>query len=218
MNITTLTVGQLQAKCYLVSDEEHNTIIIDPGDESEFISATILENKLKPQAILLTHGHYDHCLAAPELQLIFNIPIFLHPKDLFLYKNTHKSHSYWNKSKPKNTLSLPSTTQDLPSTLSFGGLNVQVLQSPGHTPGSTCFLVSSTTSDKNTNFVLFTGDTLFKNSTGTANHKYSSKTDLKKSLKYLISTINNLPRPHLIYPGHEDFGFSLPTQKISFSS
>src|SRR3989339_1304491 len=97
MEIICLKVGQMGTNCYLVSDEETGqTLIIDPGDEGDFISTTIIENKLTPVGIVLSHGHYDHCLAALELKLNFSIPIYLHQADLFLYQKAHKSHSYWS--------------------------------------------------------------------------------------------------------------------------
>ncbi|KKT64243.1 MAG: hypothetical protein UW58_C0049G0009 [Candidatus Collierbacteria bacterium GW2011_GWC2_44_30] len=98
MEIICLKVGSMGTNCYLVSDEKtKEAIIIDPGEEGDFISTNILENKLIPKAILLTHGHFDHCLAALELKLNFNIPIYLHQEDLFLYQKAHKSSSFWSK-------------------------------------------------------------------------------------------------------------------------
>jgi len=104
-----LTVGDLATNCYLVTDEgTGKTLIIDPGDEADFISTTLLEKRLIPKAIILTHGHYDHCLAVLELKLNFNLPIYLHEADLFLYQKAHTSASYWNpvgaapRGRPKN--------------------------------------------------------------------------------------------------------------------
>ena len=94
MEIKAISVGQLQTNCYLVWDEySQECFVIDPGDDADFITTEILNLKLKPQAILLTHGHYDHCLACLELKLNFDIPIYLDPKDNFLYQNASKSAS-----------------------------------------------------------------------------------------------------------------------------
>ena len=96
-----MTVGDLATNCYLVTDEgTGKTLIIDPGDEADFISTTLLEKRLIPKAIILTHGHYDHCLAVLELKLNFNLPIYLHEADLFLYQKAPKSASFWSPVSP----------------------------------------------------------------------------------------------------------------------
>lgn len=201
MQIKTLTVGQLQTNCYLLTDElSQQTLIIDPGDEADFITTTILENKLKPVAMVLTHGHYDHCLAVLELQLNFNIPIYLHQDDLFLYKKAHSSAKHFSNI---NIPALPAVKNFLEDkqTILFGESSLQVIHTPGHTPG-TCWCPP----DKN----LFAGDTLFTTGPGVADHSYSSKSDLQKSLHNLQSKIQDLKSTIYIYPGHEDWGFISP--------
>lgn len=208
MEIICLTVGDLATNCFLVTDEEtRETLIIDPADEGDFISTTLLENKLIPKAIILTHGHYDHCLAVLELKLNFNLPIYLHPKDLFLYKQAHLSAKHFSQlTIPK----LPPVDHfiDDKEEIRFGNSGLKVIHTPGHTPGSVCLLpicpANCDLSSENCNFIV-TGDTLFVNGVGSIDHAYSSKSDLKKSLSKLRSEIPNLSSS-LIYPGHEDFG------------
>lgn len=82
MRIQKFVVGELQANCYLVIDEiSDNCLIIDPGDEANLISENILRQNLKPVGIVATHGHFDHVMAANELQMAFNIPFYIHSKD-----------------------------------------------------------------------------------------------------------------------------------------
>lgn len=210
MEIICLTVGDLATNCYLVTDEEtRETLIIDPADEGDFISTTLLENKLVPKTIILTHGHYDHCLATLELKLNFDLPIYLHSKDLFLYEKAHFSAKHFSHlTIPK----LPQIDHFIVDgeEIQFGNSSLKVLHTPGHTPGSVCLvtpLLARVGSSRpiSGNPVLFTGDTIFVNGVGSTDHAYSSRPDLKKSLSKLRSEVPNL-RSSLIYPGHEDFG------------
>ncbi|MFH1840931.1 MAG: MBL fold metallo-hydrolase [Candidatus Shapirobacteria bacterium] len=89
MEIQKLVVGQLQTNCYLVWGEDKQAIIIDPGDDAEYLENTIRDAGLVPKIILATHGHYDHILAATELKLAYRIPFLIHQDDLpfvFRYK------------------------------------------------------------------------------------------------------------------------------------
>jgi glyoxylase-like metal-dependent hydrolase (beta-lactamase superfamily II) len=202
MKITPLTVGQMSTNCYLASDEATGqSLIIDPGDEGDFIGTTLLENKLIPVGIVLTHGHFDHCLAVIELKLSFNIPIYLHPKDLFLYQKAHSSAKHWS---PISTPKLPPIDKFLSEEeiIPFGRSSLKVIHTPGHTPGSICLLSPSNNREPTTNNspLLFTGDTLFAEGVGRTDLSYSSSGDLQKSLNKLFA----LPSDTLIYPGHEN--------------
>lgn len=204
MKVTPLTVGSLQTNCYLVSDDKNNCIIVDPGDEADYITETILTAKLKPQAILLTHGHYDHVLGCLELKLNFNIPICLHQKDQALYQKATRSYTLWTKYKSSENIKFQPPPIDFyladKQTLNFGNLQINIIHTPGHTPGSCSFLIQN---------ILFTGDTLFATGPGRAERSYSSKVDLQNSLDSLQSITCHLPNSPLIYPGHEEFGISL---------
>ena len=192
LTVKTLTVGDLAANCYLVSSSdggastdddssevETGCVIIDPGDDADFISETITNQKLKPLAIILTHGHFDHCLASLELKLNFNLPIYLHQEDLFLYRQADKSSSYWTGEKTFR-LPIPDNSLEDEQTLSLDGLVIKVIHTPGHTPGSVCFLVQDN---------LFTGDLLFEEGVGRTDFSYSDSHKLNASLNRL----KNLP-------------------------
>ncbi|NCP47162.1 hypothetical protein AUJ42_01340 [Candidatus Collierbacteria bacterium CG1_02_44_10] len=213
MKITPLIVGQMSTNCYLVSDEQtKQAIIIDPGEEGDFISTTILENKLVPMAIVLTHGHYDHCLAALELKLNFNPPIYLHRQDLFLYEKAHLSAARFSSiAIPK----LPPIDHFLVNNevITFGQSNLKVLHTPGHTPGSICLLSPTNNNEPKTDKVIFTGDTLFANGVGSTNHTYSSTSDLHQSLSKLKTINLEQTTSPLIYPGHENTPVSFPILK-----
>lgn len=203
MEIKCLRVGELQTNCYLVWDENtEDCYIIDPGDDADYITTEILQLKLKPLGILLTHGHYDHCLACLELKLNFNIPIFINPKDNFLYQNSDKSANHWSSTKAlKQPLPAP-----LPSKIILGEKTIEVIPTPGHTPGSVSFYSAPH---------LFVGDTVFESGVGRTDFSYSSSSDLKKSLAQIYS----YPEDTLLYPGHENSPVELNSlQEDSYTS
>jgi len=194
MNIIPLVVGSLSTNCYLIASGE-DCVIIDPGDDADFISTTILERKLHPQAILLTHGHFDHCLAALELKLNFNLPIYIHREDEFLYRSADKSASHWTGIKSFK-LPPPDFYLSDKQKLTFGDLSLDVIHTPGHTPGSVCF---------RTNNHLFTGDLLFAQGVGRTDFSYSDHKKLLSSLEKIKVLSDDL----LIYPGHEEYDIPL---------
>lgn len=176
----------MRENCYLFFDPQtRDCAIIDPGDEGDFITEEILRLQLKPVCIILTHGHFDHCLACLELKLNFNLPIYLNPQDVFLYQNAAKSAARFSSAPP---LKLP-PSQSLPNSLKIGSAMLTVIHTPGHTPGSVCLYSKPH---------LFSGDTLFADSVGAVDHAYSSAKDLQKSLK----TIRKLPSGTECFSGH----------------
>lgn len=204
MNIHRFTVGQLKTNCYfLICSRTNKGIIIDPGDEGDFLSEKILQLKLSSKFILLTHAHFDHCLAAEELRLNFKIPILIHKNDLFLVKNARQSASHWLSYLPgKEKILLPQKLQYIKAgqEIKFGQEKLKVIHTPGHTPGSVCF-------HHQQEKLLFSGDLLFKNGFGRTDFSYSSPTKLKNSLKKIYSLSSKVT----VYPGHgQEFqGFKL---------
>ncbi len=188
MKIEILPLGQLQTNCY-IAHCGGEAVIVDPADESEFIAEKIQRLNLKPLAILATHGHFDHILAAGELQMIFNVPFYIHPSDEFLLKEINKSANFWLKNKfnyplPKETIELKNGFR-----FKFGDCELKIMETSGHTPGSVCFLSDG---------VIFSGDTLFKNGVGRTDFSYSDKTQLEKSLEKIF----RLAPETTVYPGH----------------
>lgn len=208
MKIETLPLGQLQTNCYLVYDNGEG-LIIDPADEAEFIAEKIQRLKFKPKAIIATHGHFDHVLAAGELQMIFNIPFCIYQNDLFLLKQMNRSASHWlgypiNKPLPINIKFLKEN-----AIIKFGSFTLKVIETPGHTPGSISLFSNQlsanskkqkklTTENQPLRTVLFSGDTLFKNGIGRYDFPYSSKEKLDQSLQKIFK----LPKETIVYPGH----------------
>jgi hydroxyacylglutathione hydrolase len=192
--IERLNLGELSTNCYVCwCPDTLEAVIIDPADSGETITNAILERQLTPTAILLTHGHFDHVLALLELKLNFDPHTFLHALDFPLIKNAQKSAEHWLK-RSVDPIPLPSNQLEAGSVFHFGHCVLSVIETPGHTPGSVCF-VSETAPD---DVIIFTGDTLFKSGVGRTDFSYSSTTQLEKSLSHLCE----YPDMARCYPGH----------------
>ena len=193
LHVQALIVGQLQTNCYIVSDEETGEcLIIDPGDDASYIGEVVALEKLKPVAVLATHGHFDHVLSAFELQHIFDIPFYAHAKDEFLLSGMQKSAEHYLHIPIVEPPPNPSKEMQKNPSFRVGSSTFTVLETPGHTPGGVCFY-----SQKDQ--ICFTGDTVFAGGAiGDWRHAYSDKQALLLSVKKILS----LPNETILYPGH----------------
>ena len=189
MKYETLTVGEMATNCYIVWWEDKTAVIIDPGDEGVEIAQRINELGLKPTAVLLTHGHFDHVLGALDLKLIFNVPVMMDQKDNFLINRSEKTANYFLKrktNKPPVLRTSPLKKGDLRQ------FDLEIISTPGHTPGSVGYYFPKER-------WLFDGDVLFSAGfEGETEHQYSNKTEMAKSIKKILS----LPKGTLVLPGH----------------
>ena len=192
MEIIALPVGQLQANCYIVYDRESsNGVIIDPGDDADYIERIIADYKIIPGSIIATHGHFDHIMAVLELKLAYKIPFKINCKDKFLINNMSSSakHFIGIQSGPPPEIDVCLKDKD---TIKIGNQSLVVMETPGHTPGSICLYSKE-------NKALFTGDSLFADGgVGRTDFSYSKLDDLIKSLKKIFS----FPPNTQILPGH----------------
>lgn len=190
LKIHRLPVGQLQTNCYLVIDSG-KVLIIDPGDDADYIQRIISDLEVKPTQIIATHGHYDHILAAGELKLAYNIPYLMHKQDVFLLKRMKNSARHFSGISAGPTPKVDKYL-DQGDDLKIGNCKLKIIYTPGHTPGSVSLYSKK---DK----VLFVGDVIFAGGgIGRTDFAYSSLSDLKKSIKRLIK----LPASTVFYPGH----------------
>ncbi len=190
--ICTYSVGQLGTNAYLVCDDVTKaTVILDPGDDADFLQEEIDRLGCKPAAILLTHGHYDHFLGCDALRKRYGIPLWIHPADAPLLQDMRGNVSGLFFAKG-TVISAADRTFSDHEILEFGKLSLEVIHTPGHTPGSVCFLLSGQSEQ-----VLFSGDTLFCASVGRTDFPGGDTETLFRSLDrlYDLGTM-------LVYPGH----------------
>lgn len=188
--VERVTVGPLDTNSYVVFDSESREgVIIDAGGDSIKILSAISRHEVDVAGIYLTHGHFDHILAVSDLRRELNCRFYIHEQDQDILSQAPLD--------AERLLGLSIPTSPPPDGLiregdviRVGSLKLEVLHTPGHTPGSVCFVADG---------CVFTGDTLFAGSIG--------RTDLLGGdLENLISSILNklfmLPDDYMVYPGH----------------
>jgi len=200
--IECLAVGQLATNCWLYPLGKKEAAVIDPGAEADVIISALKKLDLFPAYILLTHGHFDHIAAVPDLAALESKPqIAIHRLDSeYLGKDAYAAHSvsitaamgdssfidvFW----PAGKRELPEPDILLEEGSTIGPLTVMHL--PGHTQGSVAFW------DKEEG-VLFSGDTLFKSGYGRTDLPGGSEKEISQSLRRLFEMDGNIN----VYPGH----------------
>ncbi|MGC2062951.1 MAG: MBL fold metallo-hydrolase [Thermodesulfovibrionales bacterium] len=188
MLVNTVVVGQLEVNCYIVSDgHSPDALIIDPGDDHERIVEYIDKGGLKPKYIILTHAHYDHVCAAGDLHKRYGVPLVMHEDEKMTYEMTKKLCISWGFSPDDFPADFQTVKEG--EKISVGGLSLEVIHTPGHTPGCICLYG---------NKMLFTGDTLFKGSVGRTDLPGGNTNRLMDSLKKLTA----LPSETRVLCGH----------------
>lgn len=192
LQILQLTVGKLGTNCYILGDQKtKEALIVDPGDDAEYIKNKLRDLDLTPSQVLATHGHFDHILAAWELVHTYNIPFLIHPKDEFLVIRMRETARYFlgiEVVEPQPEISFYLKDGN---TIKVGNNYLIIIETPGHTPGSICLY------SQHANFML-TGDTIFANGIGRTDFEYSSSSGLRKSLQDIFA----YPNKTVLYPGH----------------
>ena len=184
--------GQLQTNCYLVLDNQtSDAIIIDPGDDADYIARVLTDLNKTPSKIIATHGHFDHLLAATELKLAYNIPFLIHKDDEFFLKRLQSStkHFLGVKTDPPALVDKNLKEGDK---IKIGKYILKVIETPGHTPGGISLYCKKVK-------VLFAGDTIFeKGGVGRTDFVYANKSHLAESIRKLLK----LPEDTVVYTGH----------------
>jgi len=183
MKVSVMQVGPIGTNCYFLQDEESGLMaIIDPGDDLERILHQVKKAEGEVKYILLTHGHYDHTTAVPDLvKALPGVQVYIHQADA----NGAGSQLFPLAAQVKDL-----NNYDEGDTLSLGSLTIEVLHTPGHSKGSVTLKVGD---------VLFTGDTLFCGSCGRTDLRGGSYEEIMASLKRL----GELEGDFHVCPGHD---------------
>lgn len=185
MRIELLQVGAICENCYLaIHEDRREALIIDPGDDAARIMGRLDRCQAAPAAILLTHGHYDHTGAMEKLREHYGIKVYASKEeervlaDRRLSLNSRKLHAdeYWEDG----------------HCFEMAGFCGQMILTPGHTPGSACYYFRKEN-------VLFSGDSLFKESIGRTDFREGSQEALLTAIKEKLFV---LPEDVAVYPGH----------------
>ncbi|MBO5560714.1 MAG: MBL fold metallo-hydrolase [Firmicutes bacterium] len=192
MRVKGLTVGELSTNCYIIIDEETNAAcIIDPGDNAARIYGAVKDGGFKVEMIVLTHCHFDHFLAASALkELLGGVPVIIPEKDKELAKNPVYNLSLTMGGSPE-TLDYDRTVGQ-GDILKFGGLEMKVIETPGHTPGGCCYYFEN-------EHLLVAGDTIFFMSVGRSDFPLSDGHALNDSIKNKLFA---LPDDTQVLTGH----------------
>lgn len=189
LQVEQLVVGPLFSNCYIIWDKDTKEgVIIDPGDDPENILETINELGVKIKYILATHGHFDHIGAVAPLRRKLKVEFLAHEDDYFFIEDGENAAQRWGidiEQPPK-----PDRFIKDGDMIKIGVFELEVLHTPGHSPGGVSFLY-----DK----MVFAGDTLFQNSIGRTDFRKGSFEDLSNSIKTRLYT---LPDDTIVYTGH----------------
>ena len=179
----------LQTNCYLVSNEKSKTcIIVDPGDNAEFIAGCVENLGVVPAAIFLTHAHADHIQAVPELKEKYKVPLYVHEEDVKMLENVSLNLGRLAIKLDSGDVRLKGNEQ-----LDIGEMRIKVIHTPGHTPGGVCYYFED-------EGILLAGDTMFRCSWGRTDFPGGSEEALMDSIRTKLLV---LPADTVVYPGHE---------------
>jgi hydroxyacylglutathione hydrolase len=198
MKIEILCVGPLEVNCYIISTNKDNAIIIDPGADPDRILKYIKFYALDAKYILNTHGHVDHIGSNAYIKSETGAQLMIHKDDAFMLGQVQDSYiAGLLNAKPSPQADRLLNDGDI---IELDDVKLEVIHTPGHTPGGVCFYNEN---------ALFTGDTIFVGGIGRTDFPYS---DHRTLIRSIVDRILNLPADTVIYPGH-NYGIT-PTSTV----
>jgi len=187
--VEPLVVGPLLSNCYIVWDKsEKEGVVIDPGDDAENILKAINKLGVKIKYILATHGHFDHVSGVASLKKKLGVEFLAHKDDFFFIEDGKNAAGRWGfdiEQPPR-----PDRSIDDGDIIGVGNFRLEVLHTPGHSPGGVSFLHDH---------MVFGGDTLFRGSIGRTDFRKGSREELSRSIRARLYT---LPNDTVVYTGH----------------
>lgn len=193
MDIKRLVVNDLQTNCYILKDiDTKKGVIIDPGGEEDYIEHEIDKMGCELEAILLTHGHYDHIEAVNYIKNHYNVPVYAHECEQKILSDSGANISAMFGFKNIN-MKADKVFKD-GDLFKFGNTELKVIHTPGHTPGGVCYYSQK-------DGVLFSGDTLFLLSVGRTDFPYG---DFKSLISSIKDKLFLLPDDTEVFSGHGD--------------
>lgn len=180
-----IPVGAYEANCIVLWNGD-DAVVVDPGQDADDILSFMNGRNLQLRAVILTHGHFDHVNGLPGI-LAANpgVPVYAHPSDwvMFGHPMNRNPPDYPGVDKPANLRDIREIVKEFPD------FDFEVVETPGHTPGSVCVKTGN---------LLLSGDTLFAGSCGRTDFPGGSMADMRKSLALLAK----LPPETEVIPGH----------------
>ncbi|MBZ4688027.1 MAG: hydroxyacylglutathione hydrolase [Clostridia bacterium] len=190
MILHKVQVGSLATNCYIIACKDtKEAVVIDPGDEAEKILSVITKENLKVKYIINTHGHWDHIGADRPLKEHTNADLLIHEEDAEALQEGSKNLSmYMGESAQAPKADKLLREGDI---IKFGNkMELKVLHTPGHTPGSICLVGQE---------ILFSGDTVFAGSIGRTDLPGGSYNTIMESIQQKIMPLEDT---FTVYPGH----------------
>ncbi|MCH5173121.1 MAG: MBL fold metallo-hydrolase [Bacteroidales bacterium] len=197
MLLRRFIVNRLEENCWVASADGKGCVVVDPGQdgasETEALKEFFSSSGLKPEAVLITHGHMDHVYGVAAIQREYGTPVYMSPLDI-------PTLDYFDSVKklgihvPDRDFSI--TAAEEGSIVEAGGLRFRAIATPGHSPGGLCWIDDGAG-------IMFTGDTLFAGTIGRTDLVYG---DYDSLIKSIMDKLMGLPGETEIYPGHGPSG------------
>ena len=190
--IRMMVLGPVQTNCFfLINEDTKEVIIVDPADRAQRIIDWVDSEGLKPVAILLTHGHFDHILAVEDVKKKYGISVYASKDEVDVLAKPQLNVSTMMGMRLSMQADILFNDNDV---LELAGMKLKVIATPGHTIGSVCFYIEE---EK----MLISGDTLFCASVGRTDFPTGSSRQLIESIKTRLFV---LPDDTAVFPGHND--------------
>ncbi len=194
MKIETFSNNFLQTNTYFLI-QNNDCLIVDPGSNSKQIIKIVEKNQFVVKGVILTHAHFDHFISCNEINLLFNVPLYIHKKGIDLLYDPEKNLSSYMVQIPPLFLNKSINVFEInEETNQIENFLIKIIHTPGHSPEGICLYFKE-------NGFLISGDTLFKSGIGRTDLYNGNEKQLIVNIK---SKLFKLPEDTIVYPGHGD--------------